>query len=128
MKLLLDTHTLIWFLQDDPKLSLLAGELVENPKNKVFVSVVTLWEIAIKVSLGKLVLSTTFDQVFPQQLLINNFEVLPIEIIHLKQVMQLPFHHGDPFDRLLMAQSMVEQLAIVGRDKIFDSYNVKCLW
>ncbi len=128
MKLLLDTHTLIWFLQDDPKLSLRATELIEKPDNEIFVSVVTLWEIAIKVSLGKLVLNSPFDQIFPQQLLINNFVVLPIEITHLKQLMLLPFHHGDPFDRLLIAQSMVEQLIIVGRDRIFDSYNTKCLW
>ena len=128
MKFLLDTHTLIWFLQDDPKLSSVASQLIENPENEIFVSMVTLWEIAIKVSLGKLVLSTTFDQLFPQHLIINNFKILPIEIAHFKQVMLLPFHHGDPFDRLLIAQGMVEQLTIVGQDKIFDTYKAKRLW
>ncbi len=128
MRLLLDTHTLIWFLQDNPKLSPLAGGLIQESRNEILVSMVTLWEIAIKVSLGKLVLSTTFDQLFPQQLLRNNFIVLPIEIAHLKQVVLLPFHHRDPFDRLLIAQSIIENVPVVGQDVMFDSYNIKRLW
>ena len=97
MKLLLDTHALLWFIGNDSQLTLPARENIENPAHTKFVSVAALWEIAIKLSLGKLKLPSPFDQVFPQQLEINGFEMLPISFTHLHRLLGLPFHHRDPF-------------------------------
>jgi PIN domain nuclease of toxin-antitoxin system len=122
MKLLLDTHVFLWFIMGSPHLSAEARALIEDEKNRKFISVASLWEIAIKSSIGKLSLSAAFDQLIPQQLSLNGFELLPIEIAHLATVTTLPFHHRDPFDRLLIAQAMTEQMPIVSSDSAFDAY------
>ncbi len=122
MKLLLDTHVFLWFIMGSPHLSAEARALIEDEKNRKFISVASLWEIAIKSSIGKLSLSAAFDQLIPQQLRLNGFELLPIEIAHLATVTTLPFHHRDPFDRLLIAQAMTEQMPIVSSDSAFDAY------
>ena len=127
MKILLDTHAFIWFIMDNPKLSPRAKNIIES-SHVVMVSVATPWEMAIKISLGKLKIKATFDQIFPSHLLINNMTLLPIHLKHLSQVAALPFHHRDPFDRLMIAQSMVEKLPIVSRDSAFDAYGVTRLW
>ena len=118
MKLLLDTHVFLWFIMGSPHLSAEARALIEDDQN----SVASLWEIAIKSSIGKLSLSAPFDQLIPQQLSINGFELLPIEIAHLATVTTLPFHHRDPFDRLLIAQAIAEKMPIVSSDSAFDTY------
>lgn len=128
MKLLLDTHTFLWFIMGDPNLSDTARALIEDQLNEKFVSVATLWELAIKVSIGKLALSAPFDTLIPQQLLGNGFELLNLEIPHAAALINLPFHHRDPFDRLLIAQSMVEHMQIVSVDLAFDSYQTARLW
>jgi len=99
-----------------------ARALIEDEKNRKFISVASLWEIAIKFSIGKLSLSAPFDQLIPQQLSLNGFELLPIEIAHLATVAALPFHHRDPFDRLLIAQAMTEKIPVVSSDSAFDAY------
>ena len=86
------------------------------------------WEIAIKMNLGKLNISATFDQLIPYQLRGNNIKLLPIQIRHLSQVAALPLHHRDPFDRLMIAQSMVENLPIISRDSAFDAYGITRIW
>lgn len=128
MRLLLDTHTLLWFLAGDPKLSGAARGLVEDDGNEVLVSVGTLWEIAIKVSLGKLGMSMPFEEFFPAQLDENGILVLSIATAHLQKVASLPFHHRDPFDRLLVAQAMSEEIPLVSRDAAFDAYGLRRLW
>jgi PIN domain nuclease of toxin-antitoxin system len=128
MKLLLDTHTFIWFVTDHPRLSVTAKALIESGNNEILVSIVSLWEIALKMSLGKLNMGATFDQLIPQQLIENDMTLLPIEVSHLYQLVQLPFHHRDPFDRLLIAQGVSAGLPLISRDPQFDAYPVQRLW
>lgn len=122
MKLLLDTHVFLWFIMGSSHLSADARALIEDESNRKFISVASLWEIAIKSSIGKLSLSAPFDQLIPQQLSSNGFELLPIEIAHLAAVATLPFHHRDPFDRLLIAQAVTEKMPVVSSDSAFDAY------
>ena len=122
MKLLLDTHIFLWFIMGSPHLSAEDRALIEDETNRKFLSVASLWEIAIKSSIGKLNLSAPFDQLIPQQINLNGFELLPIEIAHLATVATLPFHHRDPFDRLLIAQSITEKMPVVSSDSAFDAY------
>jgi len=128
MKLLLDTHAFTWFVIDHPRLSTTAKALIESGDNEILVSIVSLWEIALKMSLGKLSMGATFDQLIPRQLLENDITLLPIEIPHLYQLMKLPFHHRTPFDRLLIAQSMHSGLPLISRDPVFDAYPLQRLW
>ena len=128
MKYLLDTHTLLWFLTNDKKLSDRARQLIENSNNESFLSIVSLWEIAIKTALGKLDLAEPFEQMFPKQLQLNRIEVLDIAVDSLTKLTTLPFHHGDPFDRLIIAQGLVEGIPIISVDTIFDAYGVDREW
>ncbi len=127
MTFLLDTHTFLWFINDSPQLSVDAKNLLEADVD-LLLSVASLWEIAIKVSIGKLMLPDTYDKFIPQQVTLNNIEILPISMAHLAAVAVLPLHHRDPFDRLLTAQAMVEQVSIVSADVMFDSYPVSRMW
>ena len=128
MKLLLDTHSFLWFVSGDPKLSVQARSLIGASENEIFLSTASLWEIAIKSSLGKLNLAKPFEVLIPQQLNLNQIELLNITIAHTAFLTTLPFHHRDPFDRLLIAQSHVEDLPMISRDSAFDSYSIKRLW
>src|SRR4051812_41279294 len=114
MRLLLDTHTLLWFLSDDPQLSPTAREHMEDPGNELFLSLASVWEIAIKVSIGKLALESPLEPFLPDQLHENDIQLLPISMAHTLRVASLPFHHRDPFDRLLVAQSLAEDLPVIG--------------
>lgn len=128
MKLLLDTHALLWFYLDDPKLSDAARSLILDPANVKLVSPASYWEIAIKVSLGKYVLTKPFAEAMYDAIDRNGFGVLPIEPIHTATLATLPFHHRDPFDRLIVAQALTESIAIVGADAEFDAYGVTRCW
>ncbi|HEX7957359.1 MAG TPA: type II toxin-antitoxin system VapC family toxin [Pyrinomonadaceae bacterium] len=128
MRLLLDTHAFLWFLMGDPRLSASARALIQDVANERLLSVGSLWEMAIKTSLGKLALSAPFDVLIPQQLAINGVEPLGISVEHTAVVSTLPFHHRDPFDRLIIAQATVESIPIVSMDTAFDMYAVKRLW
>jgi PIN domain nuclease of toxin-antitoxin system len=128
VNLLLDTHSFIWFVEDNPSLSSHARRLIEEPTNDVFLSIASVWEMAIKVSLGKLDLSQPFDLFIPNQLLLNDITLLDITVSHTLRVATLPFHHRDPFDRLLIAQSLVEGMPLISIDSIFDAYSVNRLW
>ncbi|MFM2380076.1 MAG: hypothetical protein RLZZ143_2656 [Cyanobacteriota bacterium] len=127
MKLLLDTHTFLWFINNSPQLSIDAKNLIESDVD-LLLSIASLWEIAIKVSIDKLTIPNTYDQFIPQQVQLNDMEVLPISLAHLAVVTTLPFHHRDPFDRLLIAQAMVEKMSIISADEIFDSYGISRIW
>ncbi len=128
MNLLLDTHAFLWFITNDPRLSSQAQSLIQSPANRRLLSMASLWEMAIKVSLGKLTLAQTFDQFIPRQLQLNQIEVLAIELPHLAAVVAMPFHHRDPFDRLMAAQCQIEGLPIVSADPIFDAYSIRRVW
>lgn len=128
MKYLLDTHSLIWFIGGDAQLSSRARQLMEDKENELLVSIASLWEMAIKVSLGKLTLQRPFEELFPSQLNRNSIEILGVAIEHLQTVCTLPFHHRDPFDRLIIAQAQVENMPIISVDILFDNYAVKREW
>ncbi len=127
MKLLIDTHTFIWFINESPQLSADVKNLLES-NVELLLSIASLWEIAIKVSIGKLTLPDTYDKFIPQQVQLNDIEILPISMAHLAVVTNLPFHHRDPFDRILIVQAMVEKVSIVSTDGIFDSYGISRIW
>ncbi len=128
MKLMLDTHTLLWFIGGDTALSKTVRELIEDPQNEKFVSIVSIWETAIKVSIGKMTLTAPFEVLFPKQLQINGFELLPITVEHAYVVVGLPFHHRDPFDRLMAAQTITEAMTMLSVDEIFDDYGITRVW
>jgi PIN domain nuclease of toxin-antitoxin system len=121
---LLDTHALLWWLDDDPRLSEVAHEHIADPRRTVNVSAASLWEVAIKRSLGKL----DAPDDLPQVVLDDGFAFLPVGAAHAWAVGDLPRHHGDPFDRLLVAQSIVERLPIVSADGQLDAYGVDRRW
>jgi PIN domain nuclease of toxin-antitoxin system len=118
MKYLLDTHSLIWFLEDNDKLSILAKTEIKNIQNRCFVSIASLWEIALKTGIDKLKLDVPFSRL-KNEIQENNFEILPIELKHLEQLLFLNFHHRDPFDRLLIAQAQNEKMIIISKDENF---------
>jgi PIN domain nuclease of toxin-antitoxin system len=128
MRFLLDTHAFLWFVIGSPNLSAGARALIEDETGERFLSVASLWEMAIKLSTGKLILSAPFDVLIPQQLALNGIGLLGIEVGHASVVSTLPFHHRDPFDRLLVAQALVENMPVVSADTAFDMYAVKRLW
>jgi PIN domain nuclease of toxin-antitoxin system len=128
MRLLLDTHSFLWFITGDERLSQTARELVEDSSNQPWLSIASLWEIAIKTSIGRLELARPFGELIPEQMNLNGIEALDIRVEHLAQVVQLPFHHRDPFDRLLIAQAQIEDMPIVGSDALFDAYAITRMW
>jgi len=128
MNLLLDTQALLWFMLDDPRLSGKAWERIVVADVFVFVSPASLWEIAIKISLGKYALPAPFAAFWDEQLLTNDFALLPISVSHTARVVDLPFHHRDPFDRLIIAQSLVEGMPVASSDDMFDRYGVERVW
>jgi PIN domain nuclease of toxin-antitoxin system len=128
MKLLLDAHTFLWFVWDDAQLTNNARALIVNPANQKFISTATYWEIAIKVSIGKLDLGEPYRAFIHREIARNNFDLLPVSVDHAAAVSVLPFHHRDPFDRMLIAQAMVEQLPIVSGDSAFEAYPITQLW
>ncbi len=128
MRILLDTHSFLWFINADTQLSITARALIEEPTNQPFLSVASLWEMAIKISLGKLQLAQPFETLIPAQLRLNGIALLGITISHTAMVATLPFHHRDPFDRLLIAQARVEEIPIVSKDAAFDDYEITRLW
>jgi len=102
--------------------------LIEGTENEKFVSAASIWETAIKVSIGKMSLMAPFDDIFPRQLEINGFDLLPVKIEHSSIVATLPFHHRDPFDRIIAAQAIAESMFIVSLDEIFDHYGINRKW
>ena len=128
MRILLDTHTFLWMIFGDERLNETVRTQIGSPQNEVLLSVATLWEIAIKTSLGKLELTIPFEKIIEEQLDMYAFQVLPISFTALVAVSTMPFHHRDPFDRLLVAQAIVEDVPIITRDSVFSSYPVKVLW
>ena len=128
MKLLLDTHTMLWFMREPERLPPEVMRVIKTAGKQAFVSTATLWEIAIKVSINKLSLPGEYEDLFPSSAVDSGLSLLPIEPQHLATVRRLEFHHRDPFDRLIIAQAKVENMILVSKDPHFSSYNVKILW
>ena len=128
MRLLLDTHAFLWWVEGASSLGRRARSAITNPDNEVLVSIASCWELAIKLSLDKLRLTQRLDRFIPEQLSANGFVLLPLELRHTLGVASLPFHHRDPFDRLLAAQALDEDLTIVSGDRVFAKYGVRVVW
>lgn len=128
MKLLLDTHAFIWFAYDAPELPPPTRDLLEDEKTELLLSVASVWEMCIKASTGKLLFSVRVVDFVANQLEKDDIKLLPITLAHLNLIQSLPFHHKDPFDRLLIAQTQFEQISIVSNDTKFDSYGIERLW
>ncbi|GAA4369150.1 type II toxin-antitoxin system VapC family toxin [Hymenobacter saemangeumensis] len=127
MSNLLDTHTLIWFLNGDTSLSERARQAIQSPNALNFVSIASLWEIAIKLNLSKLELQMPFAEVI-NQLAANGFRVLPIDVADTLLLSTLPFHHRDPFDRIIICQGISSRLSILSKDQNFSYYDVEVVW
>lgn len=128
MRLLLDTHAFLWWVGDAPELSAKARAAIGKADNPCFVSLASCWEMAIKASLGKLTLAQPVERFVPEQIAANGFQLLAIDFRHVGRVESLPFHHRDPFDRLLVAQAISEKLTLVSADASLSAYGVKRLW
>lgn len=127
MKYLLDTHALIWFTQDHPNLSIAAKGVIENPENICYISMGSIWEMAIKMSLNRLKIQIPFEDM-ESELENLGFIILPISFRHLSHLHNLEFHHRDPFDRLLISQAQVENFRLITSDPEFKKYNVNLMW
>ena len=127
MNLLLDTHTYIWFSVNKPELSEIVRKMVEDGQNNSYISIASLWEMSIKISLGKLSIDKDFKEVI-KDLTESGIEILPISFEHVLKSSTLPFHHRDPFDRIIIAQSMCEAMKLLSADTIFDEYTNERVW
>jgi PIN domain nuclease of toxin-antitoxin system len=128
VRILLDTHAFLWFALGDPQITTRARMLIEDAGNEKLVSPASYWEIAIKISVNKYTLAEPYEAFMDRGINQNGFIILPIEPRHTAALTTLPFHHRDPFDRLLVAQALVEQIPIVSSDSSFDAYAVQRLW
>lgn len=128
MKLLLDTHTFVWFIEGNLNLSVGARNLIEDRRNQRFLSIASLWEMSIKVSIGKLELKMSFTELVKREVYGNAIDLLEIQPEHLDELANLPFHHKDPFDRLIIAESLAEQVPVVTKDDAFGNYPITVLW
>ena len=124
MRFLLDTHIFLWFVNDNPKLSDHLKDLIEDENNASYLSIASLWEMSIKYNLGKLTLAPNYEEFIEEEVVKSSINLLNIELEHLKINATLPFHHRDPFDRLIIAQSLAEELPIITVDSAFDKYSV----
>lgn len=130
MRLLLDTHTFIWWDADKKagRLSNKVFEMLTDSSNTLLVSLATIWEIQIKVQLGKLSLAAPLTEIITQQQQTNGIEIFPISIVHILALDSLPHHHRDPFDRILIAQAKVENLLLLSKDPVFTQYSTPVVW
>lgn len=124
---LLDTNALLYFLYDSEKLSPKASEVIYGSAEKISVSIVSMWEIAIKSSIGKLEIKSSISRIV-ETCEKEQLGILPIKPFHLDEIGQLPQIHGDPFDRLIISQAIAENLVIIIKDGIIPQYNVRVLW
>lgn len=128
MRVLMDTHAFLWWVDDSSALSRKARSTIANPDNECLLSLASCWEMAIKSRLGKLRLASPIEHFIPEQMAANNVRQLEIEFRHLAKIATLAFHHRDPFDRLLAAQALVEKCPIVTADNVFRKYGVTRIW
>jgi PIN domain nuclease of toxin-antitoxin system len=128
VRALLDTHAFLWWTLDDPRMPARVRAVLANPGNELVFSAASAWELAIKAQVGKLRLPANLEQFIREQLDLNAMLTLPVELTHALHVLSLPLHHRDPFDRLLVAQSRLENLPIVTNDPLIAQYQVETIW
>ena len=128
MKLLLDTHVFIWWDSNPAKLSKKTLALCSDPGNTLFLSVVSVWEMQIKMQLGKMKLAFPLQDIIREQQKENGLQIIPVELAHVLSLQSLPAHHKDPFDRLLIAQARAESAVLVSKDKTFLKYQMDIAW
>jgi len=128
MRVLLDTHAFLWAGLCDPRLSAQARSVFEDPDKEIFLSPASFWETAIKISLGKNRLRESLKDFVEGQMHQNRLSLLPITPAHANMISRMAFHHGDPFDRMLVAQALVEQLPLLSADRTLDTYGVTRWW
>ena len=128
MKVLLDTHTFLWWITDDNRLSSSAREIITNGDNELFLSAVTGWEIAIKAQLGRIKLPKEPHSFIAEQLSLNSIQSLPVHMSHALHIYSLPNHHRDPFDRMIIAQAQLEDFPILTMDSQIAKYQIKVIW
>jgi PIN domain nuclease of toxin-antitoxin system len=127
MGFILDTHTFIWYFNGDDQLSKMALSVLDDKSQKKYLSIASLWEIAIKVNVGKLELSYPFYTI-EEKLAVNKISLLEVSFEYTKQLISLELHHRDPFDRMIISQSIIENLTVISKDKNFSLYPIKPLW
>jgi PIN domain nuclease of toxin-antitoxin system len=127
MKYLFDTHVFIWYAVGDERLSPRAKDLIES-RHERFISMASIWEMAIKVNIGHLEFREPFDKIIANQFRINSYKLLNLKLQHLFKFSGLPLHHRDPFDRLIISQALVEDIPIVSVDEKFNDYGVDTIW
>ena len=128
MKLLLDSHALIWSVEEPAKLSATAATAVRDPANDRMVSAATIWELAIKVGMGKLTLLPAYRPWMERAIVVLGLGIIPVTVEYAERQAVLPLHHKDPFDRLMIAQALVDGIAIVSNEAVFDLYGVTRIW
>jgi len=128
MRVLIDSHALIWYVDQDNLLSLASHAAISDPANDLLLSAGSIWEIGIKVGLGKIVLTQPFKSWMNQAVSDLHVTVLPLSVEYVDVQSNLPKHHGDPFDRLIVAQSIVEQVSIISADANLDAYGITRIW
>ena len=128
MRMLLDTHAFLWFAIGDARMSNASLAAIRDKNNEKFVSPASYWQIAIKISLGKYALHEPYEAFMQRAIAGNGFVILPIDPKHAAALTTLPFHHRDPFDRLLICQALSEQMPVIGDDGVFDTYGVRRIW
>jgi len=128
MKIILDTHIFLWLITDNDRLSDKSKHAFTNSDNELFFSIASYWEICIKISIGKLKLSKNWDKIIKDELMVNSVKLLPISTEHCLQITQLPFHHRDPFDRIIISQAIIEQMHIMTINSYFSQYEVNIVW
>lgn len=128
MTLLLDSHTFVWWRDEPHKLSQVAFAEISNPNNDIFLSVATVWELQIKIALNKFTIKGTLENAVKDERQNNGLKILPVELSHALYLENLPSHHKDPFDRLLIAQANAENMTLISSDPAFSAYSVNLLW
>jgi PIN domain nuclease of toxin-antitoxin system len=127
MRYIIDTQAFIWYALGDKQLSKTAIDIIESDA-LCYISIASVWEMAIKNSIGKLIFHVPFEDLIRKQLELNNYEILPIELTHVFQLSALPLHHKDPFDRILIAQALSENIPIISIDEYFQNYPIEVIW
>lgn len=127
MKYLIDTHILLWLASDNPRLSKKVKKIFLNVENEIYLSIASIWEMAIKISLNKLMIKLPLKKFIEENIIGNGIKILDIKVDHLLEIEKLPFHHHDPFDRMIISQSIFESMNIITVDSNFNYYNTKVI-
>jgi PIN domain nuclease of toxin-antitoxin system len=128
MKLLLDSHAFVWTHEEPQKLLPNAAMEIKNPANDLFLSAASVWELQIKIQIGKFNFKDTLEDIIAEQQLINGLQILPVNLAHALYLKNLPLHHKDPFDRILIAQAIIENMVLISADPKFSLYQANLLW